>query len=84
MISSSQGQPNHALSQLALMKLEFTGSSESTLLVEVIRMFQPPLSGASFLARRATRVCQSIDCMSTLRPAFSISDLAIGAMLVRT
>ena len=49
--------------------------------VEVISTFQPPLSGGSFLARRATSVCQSIDCMSTFMPAFSISALAIGAML---
>ena len=46
--------------------------------------FQPPLSGGSFLVRRATTVCQSIDCMSTLKPAFSISDLATGARLVST
>ena len=51
---------------------------------EVRKAFQPPLSGGSFLARRLTSVCQSIDCMSTLKPAFSISDLATGARLVST
>jgi hypothetical protein len=32
---------------------------------EVRKAFQPPLSGGSFLARRLTSVCQSIDTMST-------------------
>ena len=51
---------------------------------EVRKACQPPAFGGSFLARRATSVCQSIDCMSTLKPAFSISDLATGARLVST
>ena len=51
---------------------------------EVMKAFQPPLSGGSFLALRATRVCQSIDCMSTLKPAASSCALATGAMLVMT
>ena len=51
---------------------------------EVSIACQPPALGGSFLARRATTVCQSIDCMSTLKPAFSISDFATGARLVST
>ena len=48
---------------------------------EVKKMCQPPLSAGSFLVRRATRVCQSIDCMSTLKPAASSCGLATGARL---
>jgi hypothetical protein len=33
------------------------------------------------LARRATSVCQSMACKSTLKPAFSSNDLATGARL---
>ena len=40
--------------------------------------FQPPLSGASFLARRDTTVCQSIACRSTLKPIFSSACLPTG------
>ena len=46
--------------------------------------FQPPCDGGSFFTRRATTVCQSLDCMSTFKPAFSISDLATGPRLVST
>ena len=38
-----------------------------------------PAAGGSFLVRRETRVCQSIACTSTLKPAFSSSDFATGA-----
>ena len=51
---------------------------------DVMKAFHPPLSGGSFLARRATRVCQSIACISTLNPAASSSIFATGAMLVST
>src|SRR5690242_13974731 len=34
------------------------------------------------LGTACDQVCQSIDCISTLKPAFSISDLATGAKLV--
>ena len=51
---------------------------------EVRKAFQPPLSGGSLRARRLTRVCQSIDCMSTFMPARSISALATGARLAST
>ena len=47
-------------------------------------MFQPPLSAGSFLVRRVTSVCQSIDCMSTLKPPCSSSCLVTGAVLVST
>jgi len=49
-----------------------------------MEMFQPPLSTGSFLARRDTCVCQSIDCTSTLKPPFSSKVLATGARLVST
>ena len=61
-----------------------TGFSTSAATQEVRIAFQPPADGGSFLARRETTVCQSIDCMSTLKPPFSISDLATGARLVST
>ena len=51
---------------------------------KVWKTFQPPWSAGSFLVRRVTSVCQSIDCMSTLKPACSSSDLVTGAMLVST
>ena len=81
-ISASHGQPNIALSQADVHEAgedrigdvgRHPGGQEGV-----------PAAGAggSFLARRATSVCQSIDCMSTLKPAFSISDLATGARLV--
>ena len=66
------------------MKPAKIGLVMSTDTHEVRKACQPPAFGGSFLARRATRVCQSIDCMSTLKPAFSISDLATGARLVST
>ncbi len=83
-ICSSQGQPNRALSQLEFRKAVPTGLSTSADTHEVRKAFQPPAFGASFFARRATTLCQSIDCMSTLKPPRSISDLATGARLVST
>src|SRR5262249_29811540 len=77
--SASQGHPNVALSQLALRKLVATGSSTSTEPQDVRNALHPPAEGGSFLARRATSVCQSIACRSTLNPAFSSSDFATGA-----
>src|SRR5258708_34245320 len=65
-MSGSHGQPNHALSQSPLVKELPAGLSASTVTVVVKKMFQPPLSGASFLVRRATTVCQSIACRSAL------------------
>ena len=83
-ISASHGQPNIALSQPAFMKPVKIGLVMSADTHEVRNACQPPAFGGSFLERRATSVCQSIDCMSTLKPAFSISDFATGARLVST
>src|SRR5215475_13029164 len=82
--SLSQGQPNMAVSHEALMKPAPIGFRMSAATHEVRKACQPPWAGGSFLARRATRVCQSIDCMSTLKPAFSMRFFATGAKLVRT
>src|SRR5262245_54154419 len=80
----SHGQPNMALSQEALKKPAITGLRMSAATHEVRKACQPPCVGGSFLVRRATSVCQSIDTMSTLKPARSINDLATGARLVST
>jgi hypothetical protein len=82
--SGSHGQPNGALSQLAFRNAVDTGFRMSAETHDVIIAFQPPCDGGSFFARRATTDCQSIDCMSTLKPPFSSSDLATGARLVST
>src|SRR5262249_20662201 len=83
-IFSSHGQPNIALSHEALKKPDITGLRMSAATQAVRKAFQPPLSGGSFLVRRPTSVCQSIDCMSTLKPAASSCALATGARLVST
>src|SRR6202521_4476541 len=80
-ICVSQGQPNNALSQLELRNAVDTGFRMSAETHDVMNACQPPCVGGSFFARRATTVSQSIDCMSTLKPAFSISDFATGARL---
>src|SRR5215831_6551684 len=81
-ISGSHGQPNIALSQAELKKPVKLGFEMSAETHAVRKACHPPAFGGSFLARRATKVCQSIDCISTLNPAFSISDFATGAKLV--
>src|SRR6188508_1696297 len=81
-ISASHGQPNVAFSQLALRYDVATGSRISTEAHEVRNALQPPALGGSFLVRRVTNVCQSIACRSTLKPAFSKSDLVTGARLL--
>ena len=83
-ISLSHGQPNMAVSQEALMKPALTGFRMSAATQEVRNAFQPPAVGGSFFARRATSVCQSIACMSTFIPAFSIRFFATGARFVST
>ena len=83
-IVASHGQPNMALSHEALKKPAITGFRMSAATHEVRKACQPPALGASFLTRRATSVCQSIDTMSTLKPARSIWALATGARLVST
>ena len=49
---------------------------------EVKKALQPPCVGGSFLVRRATSVCQSIACRSTLKPAASSCGLATGGEVV--
>ena len=66
------------------MKPIMTGLRMSAATHEVRNACQPPPAGGSFLARRATSVCQSIETMSTLKPPFSRSDLATGPRLVST
>ena len=73
-----------ALSQDEFIKPVKIGLVISADTHEVRNACQPPALGGSFLARLATSVCQSMDCISTLKPAFSISDLATGARLVST
>src|SRR5207237_8944164 len=80
----SQDQTNIDLSEEAFMTAIMTGFKMSAATHEVRKACQPPAIGASFLARRATSVCQSIEIMSTLKPPFSSSDLATGARLVST
>src|SRR5258708_1813253 len=75
-ISASHGQPKVALSHEALMKAADTGFITSGEPHEVKKALQPPDASGSFLARRATRVCQSIACRSTLKPAASSCGLA--------
>src|SRR5205085_12015643 len=82
-IAVSQGHPNEAFSHPEFTYAAETGFITSAVTQAVRKAFQPPASGGSFLERRATRVCQSIDCISTLKPAFSIGDFATGARLVR-
>src|SRR5262249_18566520 len=81
-ISASQDQPGSALSQPEFNQPLRIGSLMSVAADEVRKAFQPPELGGSFFALRATNVCQSIDCMSTLKPAFSIS-CSTGAKFVR-
>src|ERR1700760_4542619 len=81
-MSASHGQPNIDFSHDALRKKCDIGSAMLSAPDEVKKMCQPPLSAGSFLVRRATSVCQSIDCMSTLKPAASSIGLATGAQLV--
>ena len=70
-ILSSLAQPNQPdfsprVSNAALA----IGFQMSCACQAVRNMCQPPLSIGSFLARRPTRVCQSIACRSTLKPAW--------------
>ena len=76
--SSSQGQPARALSQLAIRKGVISGSRMSTCDQLVEKAFQPPSDTGTFLARRTITLCQSIEIMSTLKPARSSSAFATG------
>ena len=73
-----------AVSQDELMKPALIGFRMSAATQEVRNAFQPPAEGGSFFARRATSVCQSIACISTFMPAFSIRFFATGARFVST
>src|SRR5258707_14356818 len=50
----------------------------------VMKAFQPPCVEGFFMARRATNVGQSIDCISTLKPACLSSAAMTGGDLLRT
>ena len=82
--SSSHGQPGRALSQLAIRNGVIRGSRMSTCDQLVEKAFQPPSETGTFLARRTITLCQSIEIMSTLKPAFSSSDLATGPSCLMT
>ena len=73
--SGSQGQPNRPLSQDAPIQVCSTGLAEPTPPEVVTKMFQPPCAGGSRLARRDTTEPQSIDCTSTLSPAWRIASI---------
>ena len=87
-ILSSVAQPNQVLfSPRVSMAGLAMGLHTSKVCQAVRNMFQPPLSGASFLARRPTRVCQSMACRSTLKPAWRNSCAATSGsfwMLARS
>src|SRR6267378_111492 len=50
----------------------------------VMKAFQPPCVEGFFMARRATNVGQSIDCISTLKPACLSSAAMTGGNLLST
>ena len=77
----SSCQPNQPLSPVAFIMAMVSGLRMSEAVQEVMKMLQPPAAGASFLARRATRVCQSMFCRSTLKPACSSCCLATSGSL---
>src|SRR3546814_1044912 len=62
-----QGQPNQAFSQPMPSATWVIGEDELSTVVPVMKMFQPPSDGFSFLARRDTTVPQSIPCTSRFR-----------------
>src|SRR5436190_11143504 len=64
---ASHGQPNQAFSQPMPIEVCVIGLDEVRTVVPVMKMFQPPCAGGSFLARRETTEPQSIDCTSSLR-----------------
>ena len=71
---SSVAQPNQVLfsPRVSIVGLPI-GLHTSCAVQAVANMCQPPFSGGSFLARRPTRLCQSIACRSTLKPAWRSS-----------
>src|SRR5216684_2879626 len=69
-ILAFSAQPNQPpflpLPPIEKLAIGFTTSAPTQL---VKNMFQPPSFGGFWLARRATTVCQSVACTSTLKPA---------------
>ena len=83
--SSSHGQPARALSQVAARKGVISGSRMSTCDQLVAKAFQPPSDDRPLLRAAASiMLCQSIDCTSTLKPAFSSCALATGPSCLMT
>src|SRR5947207_11946975 len=78
-MGSLVGQPNHALSPLPVSTDEVTGVMVSNDVDHVWKMFQPPWGGASFFARRATIVDQSMACRSTVAPSERNTSLVTSA-----
>src|SRR5580765_4039278 len=70
-IFASVGQPNQAPEPLPRIGKCPPGSATDKPDQDVQNAFQPPLSGGSREARRATRVDQSIASYLTLMPIFS-------------
>ena len=82
---ASHGQPNAALSQLALTKPAITGLRMSADTHEVSIACQPPALAGSFLTRRATTRLPVHRLHVDLEAApFPCSDFATGARLVST
>src|SRR5438876_160753 len=67
-VSSSQGQPNQAFSQLAAAELLASGLEADGPSVRVWKMLQPPVSTGFLDARRVVMVAKSIASMRTLTP----------------
>src|SRR2546430_9673594 len=78
-MGSLVGHPNHALSPLPVSTDEVTGVMVSNDVDHVWKMFQPPWGGASFFARRATIVDQSMACRSTVAPSERSTSLVTSA-----
>ena len=83
-ITSSQGDPGAAFWQSVFSIAAETGLITSVADHAVKNAFQPPFDASSNLARRWISVPQSMSCISTLKPAFSMRPLATGARLVNT
>src|SRR5690606_20574605 len=65
---SSVAQPNQPFSPLPVMGAKYSGFMVSDAPQPVTKTFQPPSLGKFLLARRVTRLGQSMDCISTLNP----------------
>src|SRR2546430_16668923 len=69
-MGSLQYQPKKALSHTPAMPAFSAGDAISAALHHVWRMFQPPSDAGVFMARRATKLPQSMPGTSTLQPIF--------------